>query len=249
MRKARGFSLIELLVVVVVVSTAVAVAVPAMSERDAAYRLDLSTRRVHEDLTHARTTARFESRPVSITFDAVLGSYYTWPGQPAGVLETVDPIAVPDLDTVLVVDNVIDRVVSVSSNTRLAYSASGDVLARQVNLAGSPFKAMLLASDFGGETTLTFDGFGVPVSAGTVLIGVRTRATELAIDANSGSIVLRDLGAGEVTPLVNDLNTAQDAAGDTDWTALLEDGIGNPIGDVGQLVSEATGLELVGGGG
>lgn len=221
MQPARGFSLIELLVVVVVVTGSVAVAIPRMTERDASYRLDLSTRRVHEDIVHAQTTARFESRPVSITFDSVLGSYYTWPGQPSPPVEPVDPNAVPDLKTVIPVDDVIDKVVSVSANTRIAYSASGDVLARQVNIAGSPFKAKLLSSDFGGETTLTFDGFGVPVSAGTVSIGVRKRARELAVDATGGAVVQRDLGSGEATTLSDALDDAKEAAGDPNWTEEL----------------------------
>jgi len=234
MNTPRGFSLIELMIVVVIVTTAVSVAIPQMSERDATYRLEVATRRVHEDIEHARRTARFESRGVSITFDPVVASYYTWIGQPVDVLPPTPPVVGGvDLD-VLYSDNVedtaIDRVVSVSANTRVAYSASGIILARQVDLGGHPFKTALLASDFNSTPTLTFDGFGTPVSGGSVFVGVRSRGREISVQPGSGRIMVRTLTPLEVATMNTDLGTAQGADPGRDWLDLLMPGSGNVDG-------------------
>lgn len=234
MNTPRGFSLIELMIVVVVITTAVSVSIPKLSERDATYRLEIATRRVQEDLEHARRTARFESRGVSITFDPVVASYYTWIGQPADVLPPTQPtLGGVDLDVLYsgeVEDTTIDHVVSVSANTRVAYSASGLVLARQVDLGGHPFKAALLASEFNSTPTLTFDGFGTPVSGGSVFVGVRSRGREISVQPDSGKIIVRTLAPLEVTTMKTDLATAQDADPGRDWLDLLVHGSGTVDG-------------------
>lgn len=55
-----------------------------------------------------------------------------------------------------------------------------------VDLAGEPYGAEIIAADFGGDETLTFDGYGVPDTGGWVIIRVGLRQTQVNVDAVSG---------------------------------------------------------------
>lgn len=235
MNPTRGFSLIELMIVVVVVTTAVSITVPKMSERDATYRMEIATQRVHEDIEEARRTARFESRGMSMTFDPVVASYYTWAGQPTATVP-VDPgpnggVALEVLYSQDAADTTVDRVVSVSGTTRVALTATDEVVARQIYLGGHPFKSELLASDFNSAPTLTFDGFGTPVDGGSVFLAVRNHGREIAVDPTSGRVSTRKLTPSEIATMKGSLETAQQLDPGRDWEDLLLPGMDTAAGD------------------
>lgn len=54
-----------------------------------------------------------------------------------------------------------------------------------VDLSGSPYFARLSRFGFGGNATLSFNGYGVPSGAGTVLISVGATTRTVSIDSDS----------------------------------------------------------------
>ncbi len=55
-----------------------------------------------------------------------------------------------------------------------------------VDLTVEPYHAELLSADFGGNATVVFDGYGVPDSAGQVVIKSGSYQKTVALDADSG---------------------------------------------------------------
>lgn len=58
---------------------------------------------------------------------------------------------------------------------------SGD--AYDVDLSAEPYEATLVSADFGGDTEVVFDGYGVPDSGGTVIIQVGGETRTITLDA------------------------------------------------------------------
>ena len=71
----RGFSLIELVLVLATVVTISAIAVPRYAAAMEHYRLESAVQRVVADLAMAKRRANFASNPVSITFYPLTGKY------------------------------------------------------------------------------------------------------------------------------------------------------------------------------
>lgn len=71
----RGFSLVELALVLAILATVALVAAPRYAGALANYRADAAGRRVVADLELARATARQTSAAVSVTFDAAAARY------------------------------------------------------------------------------------------------------------------------------------------------------------------------------
>ena len=59
-----------------------------------------------------------------------------------------------------------------------------------VALAGDPYRADLVAADFGGTASVTFDAYGTPDSGGTVRLEVGDYAFTVTVDGQSGDITL-----------------------------------------------------------
>jgi prepilin-type N-terminal cleavage/methylation domain-containing protein len=57
-----------------------------------------------------------------------------------------------------------------------------------VELFREPFKASFSTVTVGGDTALTFDGFGVPDSAGSIVIRVGSLTRTITVAANTGDI-------------------------------------------------------------
>ena len=52
-----------------------------------------------------------------------------------------------------------------------------------VDLSAEPYRAAIISADFGGESKLTFDGFGAGNSAGSVVIQVGSYQQTVTVDA------------------------------------------------------------------
>lgn len=78
MGRKRGFTQIEVLVVVAVVATIAATSLPAMTSLAAALRLAASVRTLTETLRETRARAIAEGEPLDALFDATTGSWAVW---------------------------------------------------------------------------------------------------------------------------------------------------------------------------
>ncbi len=74
LRAGRGFTLIEVLVVLAVMAVLAAMAVPRYGRALARYRVDAAARRVVADMSYARQRARAMSQSVTVKFGT---SWYT----------------------------------------------------------------------------------------------------------------------------------------------------------------------------
>ena len=77
----RGFSLIELVLVVAIIAVVAGIAIPRYSGWQFRYRADAAARRIAADLTFAQTRARAASASQSLAFD-VDAETYDLPGVP-----------------------------------------------------------------------------------------------------------------------------------------------------------------------
>ena len=67
-------------------------------------------------------------------------------------------------------------------------SLESSAIACTVELGQSPYSADLVKAAFGTESSLTFNGFGVPASSGAMVISVGDETREVSIDAASGLV-------------------------------------------------------------
>lgn len=75
-RARRGFTLVELVIVLAVISLIAGMAVPRYASASARYRVKAAARRVAADLEMARRLARANSGPVQVRFTAGVKSAY-----------------------------------------------------------------------------------------------------------------------------------------------------------------------------
>ena len=71
----RGFTLLEVMLVMAIAAVIAAIAVPRYGVALARYRADAAARRVAADLAFAQSTARATSQSVTMTFDAAAETY------------------------------------------------------------------------------------------------------------------------------------------------------------------------------
>jgi prepilin-type N-terminal cleavage/methylation domain-containing protein len=145
-RRSRGFSLVEVVLVLAVVSVLAAVAVPRFTDFLARQRLDAACRRVVADLDYARRMARYLSKSRTVKFNVAQGEYSL--------------TGVPDLDR------------PASTYT--------------ISLRKDPYEASILSVDIGGDTEITFNGFGTPDSGGTIRLLVGGQQKTITVDADTG---------------------------------------------------------------
>lgn len=72
---ARGFTLVELVVVLVIVSIMTAIAAPRYANATSRYRAEMAARKVAADLALAQSRARIQSAAQTVRFDTVAQSY------------------------------------------------------------------------------------------------------------------------------------------------------------------------------
>lgn len=80
-RAGRGFSLLELVVVMAIVAVVAAAAAPRFAAAAARARVEGAAQRLAADLRTARAAARASSEPVVVRFDASTASYQLAPGR------------------------------------------------------------------------------------------------------------------------------------------------------------------------
>jgi prepilin-type N-terminal cleavage/methylation domain-containing protein len=61
-----------------------------------------------------------------------------------------------------------------------------------VTLSSAPYQAKIVSADFGGDADVTFDGYGVPDSAGTVVVSVGDYSKTILLDADSGKAEVQE---------------------------------------------------------
>lgn len=153
----RGFSLIELTMILATVAIIAAVAVPRYTSAVQHYQLDSAARQIAADIALAKSRANFGSTAVIISFSPSNSSYQI--------------VGMPALN-----------------------GATGWYT---VNLAADPYRVTLVGATFGNGATstsgsqLTFDGYGTPVTGGSVVIGNGTSRRTITVDASSGNITVQ----------------------------------------------------------
>ncbi len=146
----RGFTLIEVVIVLTILAIVSAIAVPRFTNAQARYRTDAAAARIMADLAFAQRQARFTSERRRIDFDLTLNKY------------------------------ALVRVNGEESDTIL------DV----VELADEPYQATIFSANFGGDSSIEFDGFGTPDSGGSVKVQVGTHQRTVSLAADSGKASL-----------------------------------------------------------
>ena len=148
---ARGFSLVELVLVMAIIAVLFSVAAPRYHGALSRYHADAAARRVVADLHAARSAARQTSHSHTVAFDS-----------------DADQISytLPSLD-----------------------QRQSEV--QVTHLAADPYMAAIVSADFSGMAQVTFDGFGMPSSGGTVVIASGGQTRSIVLEPTSGKAAIQ----------------------------------------------------------
>lgn len=61
-----------------------------------------------------------------------------------------------------------------------------------VALSSAPYRARIVSADFDGDADVTFDGYGVPDSGGTVVVAVGGYSKTIVLNADSGKAEVQE---------------------------------------------------------
>lgn len=147
----RGFTLIELVIVVATVAILAAIAIPRMAGTLARRRIEFAAGRVVSDLRLAQRQARLSSASRTVQFDVASNSYRL--------------LGVPSLN-----------------------GPSGEYTVR---LTDTPYEVSVVSASFGGDARLIFDGYGVPDSGGSVVLGSGGNQATISVDPASGTATVQ----------------------------------------------------------
>lgn len=148
--KNRGFSLLELLLVLAILVTFAGMAIPRYSDAVFRHQADLAAQRVVTDLRQAQSYAKTTSAACTVSFSVNSEQY--------------ELTNVPSFD-----------------------GQPGDYT---VDLLADPYNAKLTSADFDGATQVVFDGWGMPNSGGTVVIGLGSEQRTVTVDGDTGEVAI-----------------------------------------------------------
>lgn len=100
----RGFTLIELVIVLTILGVVASIAAPRFSSAQAQYRVHAAAARISADMTSVQRQARFAGEPRRIDFDLTQHAYSVWrnPSEvKSNLLETIDLSLEPYLATIV----------------------------------------------------------------------------------------------------------------------------------------------------
>jgi prepilin-type N-terminal cleavage/methylation domain-containing protein len=146
-RLRRGFSIVELVLVMSILAIVAALAAPRYALALDGYRAEHAARRIAADISATQAAARATATTQAVVFNPATNSY----SLPAVV--------------------------------------AGSAPAR-VTLGDAPFFAVLESATFNGTATLTFNGYALPKSAGTVVVrsGQTRRTISIAIISGATTV-------------------------------------------------------------
>lgn len=142
-RRTRGFTLLEVVVVLAIVAIAATTAGLRLSSTLVRYRLDSAASRLVADMSAARQAAMNTSTPRGVLFTPATDTY---------TLASMHPV--------------------------LRWTNRTNV-----RIADAPYSAKIDSANFGGAQQAVFDGYGSPVSAGTVVLRVGRSTRTVRVEA------------------------------------------------------------------
>lgn len=145
MPRRRGFTLLELIVVVAIIAMLSAVAIPRFGRSLARERCAAASRRIVADLALARRVAQARSATITVAFS----------------------------------DNTGYAIAGLADRNRVGSAYS-------VSLVKEPYLMTTVKASFGGATSVSFDAYGVPNSAGAIRVGAGEYQYNVTLDVNSG---------------------------------------------------------------
>lgn len=147
----RGFTLIELAVVIVILAIVTSIAVPRYASALSNYRVNAAARRIAAEIAVTQTRARALSTTQSISFSTASNSF------------------------------------SITGMTDPDHPAS----TYTVSLSSTTTGAVLAAALFANAATLSFNGYGVPSSSGTITVTSGAATRTLTVAADSGAVTIQ----------------------------------------------------------
>ena len=145
--RRRGFSIVELVLVITILAVVAAIAAPRYAVALDGYRAEHAARRIVADISATQAAARATATTQAVVFNPATNSYS------------------------------LPTVVAGNASTR-------------ITLGDAPFYAVLESASFNGNATLTFNGYAMPRSAGTVVVrsGQTRRTISVAIVSGAASV-------------------------------------------------------------
>ena len=166
MRRARGFSLIEMVCVIAIIAVISAIALPHWASAVQNQQMNLALRRISSDIALAQARANYGSAAVTITFSPATNSYQI--------------VGMPDPDR---------------PAQTYTVNLSGDpyhVTLTSVNFTsantGSSGPTTMPVGTANPGTSLGFDGYGTPTAGGTIVLTQGGTSRTMTIDATSGKV-------------------------------------------------------------
>lgn len=156
-RRARAFTLVEVIVVLVIIGVLAAISLPRFAAFYSHRRMQLVVRKIVADLAYAQHLARLKGANQKVSF-AISSDMYELKG-------------VQDLD-----------------HPGQEY---------RVTLSDEPYVAQITSADFGGDSNLEFNLYGVPDSGGTIVVERGSHGFRLTIDAETGEVTVTELGTSK----------------------------------------------------